>query len=209
MEKETVMRSKFFTKALSLLLVVLTLGYIMSVGAFAADAKSSSQSTTHSLVLTSEATTVAIGRKVQMTAKVTNVDKQPTITWSTSDEDIASVDTNGVVKGKNVGKAVIKASAKVDGKTITGEFEINVIKNKALLQNFLEKHQVLSYQYSYVDDYYYTNDKEAWQKHFDHWNVEGYLVAGTVNFPGVGFDGQRKPSGKEMQVPVVERLAGA
>ncbi|MBR2957190.1 MAG: DUF4474 domain-containing protein [Clostridia bacterium] len=160
------MRSKFFTKALSLLLVVLTLGYIMSVGAFAADAKSSSQSTTHSLVLTSEATTVAIGRKVQMTAKVTNVDKQPTITWSTSDEDIASVDTNGVVKGKNVGKAVIKASAKVDGKTITGEFEINVIKNKALLQNFLEKHQVLSYQYSYVDDYYYTNDKEAWQKHF-------------------------------------------
>lgn len=42
-----------------------------------------------------------------------------------------------------------------------------------------------------------------------HWNVEGYLVAGTVNFPGVGFDGQRKPSGKEMQVPVVERLAGA
>lgn len=42
-----------------------------------------------------------------------------------------------------------------------------------------------------------------------HWNVEGYIVAGTVNFPGVGFDGQRKPSGKEMQVPVVERLAGA
>ena len=42
-----------------------------------------------------------------------------------------------------------------------------------------------------------------------HWNVEGYLVAGTVNFPGVGFDGQRKPSGKEMQVLVVEQLAGA
>lgn len=41
------------------------------------------------------------------------------------------------------------------------------------------------------------------------WNVEGYLVPGTVNFPGVGFDGQRKPSGKEMQVPAVERLARA
>ena len=41
-----------------------------------------------------------------------------------------------------------------------------------------------------------------------HWNVEGYLVAGTVNFPGVGFDGQRKPSGKEMQVPA-ELLARA
>ena len=42
-----------------------------------------------------------------------------------------------------------------------------------------------------------------------HWNVEGYLVAGTVNFAGVGSDGQRKPSGKEMQVLVVEQLAGA
>lgn len=42
-----------------------------------------------------------------------------------------------------------------------------------------------------------------------HWNVEGYLVPGTVNFPGVGFNGQRKPSGKEMQVPAVEQLARA
>ena len=42
--------------------------------------------------------------------------------------------------------------------------------------------------------------------HLECWRL---LVAGTVNFPGVGFDGQRKPSGKEMQLPMVERLAGA
>jgi hypothetical protein len=30
----------------------------------------------------------------------------------------------------------------------------------------LEKRQLLSYQYSYVDDFYYTNDKDAWQYNF-------------------------------------------
>ena len=159
------MKSKF-TKALSLLLAVLSLGYIVSAGVYAADTGSSAKSTTHALVLTSEAASVAIGRTVQMTAKVSNVDKQPAITWSTSDASIASVDSNGAVKGKAVGKAIIKASAKVDGQTVTGEFAINVTKNEKFIQNYLVDHQILSYQYSYVDDYYYTNDKEAWQKHF-------------------------------------------
>ena len=159
-------KTGIFTKALSLLLVVLTLGYIMSVGVFAADAKTSAKSTTHALVLTSEATSVAIGKTVQMTAKVSNVDKQPTITWTSSDTSVATVDSNGAVKGKSVGKAIIKASAKVDGNTVTGEFAISVTKNEKFIQNYLENHQILSYQYSYVDDYYYTNDKEAWQKHF-------------------------------------------
>ena len=159
------MKSRF-TKALSLFLVVLTLCSVMSFGAFAAGTDSSAKSTTHALVLTSENMSVAIGKKIHMTAKVTNVDKQPTITWTSSDEKVATVDENGTVKGKAVGKAVIRASAKVDGKTITGEFAINVIKSQNFLKNFLEKQQVLSYQYSYVDDYYYTNDKEAWQYHF-------------------------------------------
>ncbi|MBR3754637.1 MAG: DUF4474 domain-containing protein [Clostridia bacterium] len=159
------MKSKF-TKALALLLAVLTLGYIVSVGAYAAGTNTAAKSTTHALVLTSEATAVAIGRTIQMTAKVSNVDKQPTITWSSSDASIASVDSNGAVKGKAVGKVIIKASAKVDGKTVTGEFAIDVIKNEKPIQNYLVNHQVLSYQYSYVDDYYYTNDKKAWQKHF-------------------------------------------
>ena len=164
MEKETVMKSKF-TRALALLLVVLTLGYVMSVGAFAADSKSSAKSTAHALVLTSEEMTVVKGKKIQMTAKVTNVDKQPEITWTSSDESVATVD-NGTVKGVKVGKAVIRATAKVDGETLTGEFAINVITSENFLKNFLEKKQVLSYQYSYVDDFYYTNDKEAWQYNF-------------------------------------------
>ena len=158
------MKSKF-TRALALLLVVLTLGYVMSVGAFAADSKSSAKSTAHALVLTSEEMTVVKGKKIQMTAKVTNVDKQPEITWTSSDESVATVD-NGTVKGVKVGKAVIRATAKVDGETLTGEFAINVITSENFLKNFLEKKQVLSYQYSYVDDFYYTNDKEAWQYNF-------------------------------------------
>ena len=158
------MKSKF-TKALSLLLAVLTLCYVMSVGAFAADAESSAKSTNHALVLTSEEMSVVIGKTIQMTAKVTNVDKQPAITWTSSDESVATIE-NGTVKGVKVGKTVIRATAKVDGETLTGEFAINVIKSENFLKNFLEKKQVLSYQYSYVDDYYYTNDKEAWQYNF-------------------------------------------
>lgn len=159
------MKSKF-TKAISLLLAVLTLCSVMSFGVFAADTKSSAKSTTHALVLTSENMSVVIGKKIQMTAKVTNVDKQPTITWTSSDESVATVDENGAVKGKSVGKTVIKATAKVGGQTLTGEFAINVVKRESLIKNFLENRQVLSYQYSYVDDYYYTNDKEAWQYNF-------------------------------------------
>ena len=40
-----------------------------------------------------------------------------------------------------------------------------------------------------------------------HWNVEVYLVPGTVNSPRVGSGSQTKPSGKEMQVLVVEGAA--
>lgn len=118
------------------------------------------------LVIESDGLTVAIGRKIQMTAKVTNVAFQPQIIWSTSDASIAVVDENGSVRGVETGNVTITASAIVNGETLRGDFVINVIKNSNLIRDLLEKQQVLSYQYSYIDDYYYTNDKEAWQYDF-------------------------------------------
>lgn len=156
--------SKLFTKVLSVLLVLLTVLSVSPLNAFAAGG--SSAKAKHALVLESESLQVVIGKKIQMTASVSNVSKQPTITWKSSDTGIATVDENGVVKGKAVGKVVITASAKVDGETLKGEFTINVVKRDSLLKNLLEKQQILSYQYSYEDDYYYTNDKDAWQYHF-------------------------------------------
>ena len=121
---------------------------------------------TVALILSCESLSVKEGKSIQMTAKVTNVSKQPSIVWASSDPVVAVVDQNGLVKGKTLGKATITATCKVDGETLRGEYVINVVKRGNFLKDFLEGQQVLSYQYSYIDDYYYTNDKEAWQYNF-------------------------------------------
>lgn len=124
------------------------------------------ESDVHVLVLQSEALDVVQGKKIQMTASVSGVETQPKIFWNSLDPEIATVDDNGVVKGINVGRAVIIATAYVDGETLRGEFAISVITSSNFLKDLLVSQQILSYQYSYIDDYYYTNDKEAWQYNF-------------------------------------------
>lgn len=120
----------------------------------------------HALVLTSNSLSVTEGKTIQMTASVTNVEAQPHVFWESSDTSVATVDENGVVKGVSVGKALIIATTYVDGETLRGEFSINVITSSNFLKDLLLGQQILSYQYSYIDDYYYTNDKEAWQYNF-------------------------------------------
>ena len=121
---------------------------------------------TPALVLTSDSLTVKKGKDLQMTATVTNVSSQPTIVWASLDPAVATVSQSGVVTGKELGKTTITATTKVNGVTLRGEYVINVVKRGNLLKDFLEGQQVLSYQHSYIDDYYYTNDKEAWQYDF-------------------------------------------
>ena len=120
----------------------------------------------HALIVTSEGLTVAKRKTIKMTAKVTNVDTQPKITWASSDNSVATVNANGVVKGVEIGQATITATAVVDGETLRGEYAINVTSSSNFLRDLLVDQQILSYQYSYIDDYYYTNDKEAWQYNF-------------------------------------------
>ena len=166
---------KFVKKLIAVVLALLTVVSVFSVNAFAADSGSKALSEGHVLVMQSDHLSVARWKKIHMTATVTNVDVQPEITWSSSDESIATVDSEGTVKGKAVGRAVIYAEAEVDGEIIRGEFAINVVKRNSLLKNLLESNQVLSYQYSYVDDYYYTNDKDAWQHGFGFGKIYDYV----------------------------------
>ncbi len=156
---------RMFIKMLSLVLVMLTVFSVSPLNAFATESEEPSEGIP-ALVLTSDSLSVAERKKIQLTARVTNVDSQPEITWSSSDESIATVDENGKVKGVSVGKVVIIAKTVVDGKPLTGEFSINVVTKSNVIKNLLEKRQILSYQYSYVDDFYYTNDKQAWQYNF-------------------------------------------
>ena len=133
------------------------------------------ESDVHVLVLQSESLDVVIGKTIQMTASVSGVATQPKIFWKSLDPEIATVDDNGVVKGVEAGRAVITATAYVDGATLSGEFSISVITSSNFLKDLLVGQQVLSYQYSYVDDYYYTNDKEAWQYNFGFGKIYDFV----------------------------------
>ena len=152
-------------KMLSMVFVMLMIVSVSPLNAFATEDKESTDGIP-ALVLTSDSLAVAQRKTIQMTATVTNVEVQPEIIWSSSDETIASVDETGKVKGWNIGTVTITAKAVVGETTLVGDFAINVVKNKNFVKNLLEKRQILSYQYSYIDDYYYTNDKEAWQYNF-------------------------------------------
>ncbi len=110
-----------------------------------------------------EKLSVTVRKKVQMTAQVSNVSEQPRIVWESSDENIATVDQNGLVKGVKAGRAIITATAVVDGEVLQDGYAIKVVTKSNFIKSFLVDNQVLSYKYSYVDDYYYTNDKYCWQ----------------------------------------------
>ncbi len=170
------MNSKL-VKSLAIILTVLSLFAIVPVCALAADDEPIPDDTNSApvLVLTSESLSVAIGKTMQITATVSNVDVQPRINWRSSNDRAATVDQNGLVKGKAEGKVTIIASTEIDGKVLEGEFTLNVIKRGNLLQLLLSKHQVLSYQYSYIDDYYYTNDKDAWQHNFGFGKIYDFV----------------------------------
>ena len=118
------------------------------------------------LTVSSESMTVVKGKTVQMKASVSAVEAQPSFIWSSSDKSVATVDGSGLVKGISTGKSTITASAVVNGEKLSGEFVINVITHANPVKNLLERKQILSYQYSYIDDYYYTNDKDCWQDNF-------------------------------------------
>ena len=165
-------------KVLSILLVMISLFGYVALGAYCADTDESteeSEAVSHALIITSENLTVTVRKKIQLEATVTNTDTQPEITWTSLSPEIATVDANGLVKGVTPGKVIITASATIDGETINGEFAINVVNKGNFIQDFLTNRQVLSYQYSYVDDYYYTNDKEAWQYNFGFGKIYDFV----------------------------------
>ena len=122
----------------------------------------------YEVVVTGEGINLPKRGSMQLHAEVKGVSQQPTITWKSSDESIAAVDENGKVRAKSVGRALITATAEVLGRSIEGYYNINVVTGNNFVKSFLEGNQIASYQYSYIDDYYYTNDKDCWQDTFGY-----------------------------------------
>ncbi|MBR0350143.1 MAG: DUF4474 domain-containing protein [Clostridia bacterium] len=160
---------------IALVLVLIMVASASPLSAAALNKSVPAESAGHTLVMQSDHLTVARKKTIQMTATVTNVEEQPVIYWASSDESIATVDHNGVVKGVSVGVVTIAAATVVDGEVLSGEFTINVVRQNNFLRNLLEDKQVLSYQYSYIDDYYYTNDKDAWQYNFGFGKIYDFV----------------------------------
>lgn len=120
------------------------------------------------ITISSEHLTVTVNRRIKLTAVVSGTDEIPEITWTSSDEKFAKVDRKGRVTGVKAGEVIITASGVIGGKTYKGQYSLKIVTSSNLIKDLLEKNQVLSYQYSYEDDYYYTNDKEAWQYNFGY-----------------------------------------
>ena len=107
---------------------------------------------------------VPLLQSVQLSAEVRNTNGSPSFQWKSSDPLKAAVDRSGKVTGLAVGKVTVTVTAKVDGLTLTDDIELYVVRRSNGIRDFLKNRQVLSYKYSYQDDYYYANDKQSWQK---------------------------------------------
>ena len=118
------------------------------------------------LVVTGEVVNLRKNKTTRLNAEVRGVDVQPQITWSSSEATVASVDSTGLVKGLAIGRTVITATAVVDGETVQGHYSINVISAKGPIKEIFSNYNIFSYRYDYVDDVYYTDDKNCWQKPF-------------------------------------------
>lgn len=78
------------------------------------------------LTITGE-TTVSVNAKVQLSAAATPAGADPHVTWSTSNDKVATVDANGAVTGVAEGSVTITAKSVADP-TITKDFAMTVVK---------------------------------------------------------------------------------
>lgn len=115
------------------------------------------------IVVSGSAVNINILGTVQLKAEVKGTSETPAIKWASSDKSVATVSSSGKVTGLKIGRTMITAYAEIGGKRVEGKYAVNVVASKNALKSYLEENAVLSYQYSYVDDYYYANDKKSWQ----------------------------------------------
>ena len=121
------------------------------------------------LAVTAPTLCVTVGQTLQLTATLNAPQAVPErITWASADPAVASVDPNGLVKGLAVGRAEVTAAAVVDGQTVKGGYTVCVVTRSNFVKDYLDRNQVLSYRYSYVDDYYYTDNDNSWQRNYGY-----------------------------------------
>lgn len=117
-----------------------------------------------SVAISSDGIEVPVFDSLQLRAQTAGFSGEPSLRWKSSDPLKAAVSRSGKVTGLAVGKVTISVTASGDGKEASASVDLYVVKRGNAIRDYLKNRQVLSYQYSYQDDYYYANDKQAWQK---------------------------------------------
>ncbi len=149
---------------------------MLSVIIFGLTAIASNAVSEYKLVISSRSMNVGLAQTTEVSAVVEGLELQPEITWSTSDENIATVSASGKVKGVALGNFEIIATATVDGEIITSKFPMKVVRLENQFNSYMEATGFLSYQYSYDYNYYYANDKTTWQDEFGFAMVYDFIA---------------------------------
>ncbi len=137
----------------------------------------SSAADDYEITITSDSLGVAVDDRAQLSAEVEGVRLQPGITWSSSDEKIATVNADGVVTGIKEGEAEIIATATVGGETVSTTYPVRVESEGKIVNTLLSKIPVVSYMFSSeYGGYYYTEDKTAWQTLFGFSKFYDYMA---------------------------------
>ncbi|MBQ6518680.1 MAG: Ig-like domain-containing protein [Anaerolineaceae bacterium] len=99
-----------------------------------------------SIEIKADYTDIVIGESIQFGAVILpDYAANRTLDWKSSNPNIASVSSNGLVTGKNLGTAMITAAAK-DGSGTAGRIRINVVDLKAQIVLQADRSKI------YVDD---------------------------------------------------------
>ena len=69
-----------------------------------------SDNTPQSISLNTDSTTVVFNQNMQLSAAIEPLNADQSVTWSSSDESVATVDANGLIRGTGIGTAMITAT---------------------------------------------------------------------------------------------------
>ncbi len=137
------------------------------------------------LVLSEIPVSLSVGSKITIKAEAENF-KTDSIKWSSDNTDVATVDNKGVVSCVGVGHATITATATGAEPPVSASCVVNVTARRTFPHVFLS----ITYRYSSMGDYYYSDNNFAWQKPFGFmrlYDVASQLIGYQYDFKRVVF----------------------